>query len=74
NPKLESSKWYLYIFLVVSLLDALKGARGLFVLPLLYYFWYVNAKKTTGISRKTKLKIIIVGFVLVISSQLAVDL
>jgi len=74
NPKLESSKWYLYLFLAVSLLDALKGARGLFVLPLLYYFWYVNAKKDTGISRNTKLKIIIVGFVLVISSQLAVDL
>ncbi len=73
DQKVDKIKIYMYIFMFVSLMDALKGARGLFVLPLFFCFWYLTAKSGKGVRLTKKVKILCCTLLLIIGAQAAVD-
>jgi len=67
-PELKKFKLYSYIFLFIMLVDALKGSRGVLVLPILFYFWYLGNFYKINIKKYVK-RFIIFTIVLISLSQ-----
>ena len=67
-PELKKFKLYSYIFLFIMLMDALKGSRGVLVLPILFYFWYLGNFYEINIKKYKKI-FIIFSIILISFSQ-----